>query len=108
MVEHHLHVACVTYLHNFSPLISLVDLLLDWVGRVHRQGKAIKPGCHLCRRGLDAGEPMLLVGETGTGKTTVCQLAAAARGQPLHMLNCNQHTETADFLGGFRPARWAI
>ena len=50
-------------------------------------------------------EPVLLVGETGTGKTTVCQMAALMRGQRLHILNCNQHTETSDFLGGFRPAR---
>ncbi len=48
---------------------------------------------------------MLLVGETGTGKTTVCQLLALMRGQRLHVLNCNRHTETADFLGGFRPSR---
>ena len=60
------------------------------------------------RRCLEAAEPVLLVGETGTGKTTACQLAAAVRGQALHMLNCNQHTEAADFLGGFRPARCAL
>lgn len=51
---------------------------------------------------------MLLVGETGTGKTTVCQMAALMRGQRLHILNCNQHTETSDFLGGFRPARHVL
>merc|ERR1711995_146971 len=50
-------------------------------------------------------EPILLVGETGTGKTTVCQLYAEAIGQKLHIINCHQHTETADFLGGLRPAR---
>ena len=50
-------------------------------------------------------EPVLLVGETGTGKTTVCQLYADAVGQRLHIINCHQHTETADFLGGLRPAR---
>ena len=50
-------------------------------------------------------EPVLLVGETGTGKTTVCQLYAEAAGQKLHIINCHQHTETADFLGGLRPAR---
>ena len=50
-------------------------------------------------------EPVLLVGETGTGKTTVCQLYAEAAGQRLHIINCHQHTETADFLGGLRPAR---
>lgn len=47
----------------------------------------------------------MLVGETGTGKTTACQLAAFARGQRLHIINCNQHTESADFLGGYRPNR---
>ena len=44
-------------------------------------------------------EPMLLIGETGCGKTTVCQLLAMIHGQSLHILNCHQHTETADFLG---------
>ena len=53
-------------------------------------------------------EPVLLVGDTGTGKTTVCQLYAAAIGQTLHIINCHQHTETADFLGGLRPARGRV
>ena len=59
-------------------------------------------------RCLRSMEPVLLVGETGTGKTTVCQMAALMRGQRLHILNCNQHTETSDFLGGFRPARHVL
>jgi hypothetical protein len=54
---------------------------------------------------LRHSEPVLLVGETGVGKTTVVQLAALLRGQTLHILNCNQHTEASDFLGGYRPAR---
>jgi midasin len=54
---------------------------------------------------MAANEPVLLVGETGTGKTTVCQLFAQAIGQTLHIINCHQHTETADFVGGLRPAR---
>lgn len=61
----------------------------------------------LVSRCVEAGEPVLLVGETGCGKTTVCQLLAMLRKQPLHILNCHQHTETADFLGGYRPARGA-
>ncbi|KAK9809153.1 hypothetical protein WJX72_010301 [[Myrmecia] bisecta] len=56
-------------------------------------------------RCLRHAEPALLVGETGTGKTTVCQLLALMRGQRLHIVNCNQHTEASDFLGGFRPSR---
>lgn len=54
---------------------------------------------HLVERCLRHGEPVLLVGETGSGKTTVCQLMALLRQQRLHILNCHQHTETSDFLG---------
>ncbi|KAK9131363.1 hypothetical protein Sjap_011850 [Stephania japonica] len=50
-------------------------------------------------------EPVLLVGETGGGKTTVCQLLSIGLELKLHMLNCHQHTETSDFLGGFFPVR---
>lgn len=53
-------------------------------------------------------EPALLVGETGTGKTTVCQALAVMRGQRLHIINVNQHTEASDFLGGFRPGEWIM
>lgn len=50
-------------------------------------------------------EPVLLVGETGGGKTTVCQLLSVLLGSKLHILNCHQYTETSDFLGGFYPIR---
>ncbi|XP_052242535.1 midasin-like [Dreissena polymorpha] len=50
-------------------------------------------------------EPVLLVGETGCGKTTMCQLYAAIYKSRLHSVNCHLHTESADFLGGLRPVR---
>nr|VZI14611.1 unnamed protein product [Spirometra erinaceieuropaei] len=50
-------------------------------------------------------EPVLLVGETGCGKTTICQIFANIRGQQLHCVNCHQYTEASDFLGGLRPVR---
>ncbi|XP_071901315.1 midasin-like isoform X1 [Coffea arabica] len=50
-------------------------------------------------------EPVLLVGETGGGKTTVCQLLSVLLQSKLHILNCHQYTETSDFLGGFYPVR---
>ncbi|KAG5479950.1 hypothetical protein LSCM1_06368 [Leishmania martiniquensis] len=53
---------------------------------------------------LEHKEPVLLVGETGSSKTTVCQLWAALLGIPLHILNCHQHTEASDFLGSLRPS----
>lgn len=52
---------------------------------------------------LSKKEPVLLVGETGSSKTTVCQLWAELLQLPLHIVNCHQHTEAADFLGGLRP-----
>lgn len=48
-------------------------------------------------------EPVLLVGETGSSKTTVCQLWSALMGVPLRILNFHQHSEAADFLGSLRP-----
>ncbi|KPV75029.1 uncharacterized protein RHOBADRAFT_53933 [Rhodotorula graminis WP1] len=50
-------------------------------------------------------EPVLLVGETGSGKTSVCQALAHAVSRQLHIVGCHQNTETADLLGGQRPLR---
>ncbi|KAJ1518492.1 hypothetical protein HMI54_015680 [Coelomomyces lativittatus] len=51
------------------------------------------------------GEPVLLVGETGCGKTTVCQLISHLHKKSLTMVNCHQFSETSDFLGSQRPCR---
>ncbi|KAK8720293.1 hypothetical protein OTU49_013436 [Cherax quadricarinatus] len=59
----------------------------------------------LITKALNFGEPVLLVGETGCGKTTVCQMIAAQNCQDLYTVNCHMHTEGADFLGGLRPVR---
>jgi midasin len=59
----------------------------------------------LLSRALRFDEPVLLVGETGTGKTTVCEVYAQAVSKHLHCFNCHQNTETADFIGGLRPVR---
>jgi midasin len=50
-------------------------------------------------------EPVLLIGETGCGKTTVCQILATLLGHHLHIVNAHQNSETADFLGSQRPNR---
>ncbi|XP_045137299.1 midasin-like isoform X1 [Portunus trituberculatus] len=59
----------------------------------------------LVSKALYFKEPVLLVGETGCGKTTVCQMIAAQNKQDLHTVNCHMHSEGADFLGGLRPVR---
>ncbi|XP_060072903.1 midasin-like [Ylistrum balloti] len=59
----------------------------------------------LIGQAIQFNEPVLLVGETGCGKTTVCQLYAALKKTKLRNINCHLHTESADFLGGLRPCR---
>lgn len=48
-------------------------------------------------------EPILLVGETGTGKTTVVQQLANMLGYTLTVINLSQQTESSDLLGGYKP-----
>ena len=50
-------------------------------------------------------EPVLLVGETGAGKTSVCDVLATAFARPLRSVSCHQNTDSADLLGGQRPLR---
>ncbi|RMD41651.1 hypothetical protein DV735_g3508, partial [Chaetothyriales sp. CBS 134920] len=50
-------------------------------------------------------EPVLLVGETGCGKTQICQVIAHAFGRPLNIYNAHTNTETDDLIGSQRPVR---
>lgn len=59
----------------------------------------------LVAKAMQFKEPVLLVGETGGGKTTVCQLIAENNNQKLITVNCHMHTESSDFIGGLRPVR---
>lgn len=59
----------------------------------------------LAAKAIDFQEPVLLVGPTGCGKTTICQTLANVSDTQLRILNCHMHTEGADFLGGLRPCR---
>lgn len=67
--------------------------------------KAMRRLFSLVARCLRYNEPVLLVGETGCGKTTVCQMLAETFQRELHIVNCHQNTETSDLLGGQRPVR---
>ena len=48
-------------------------------------------------------EPVLLVGETGTGKTSAIQHLASQAGRKLVVQNLNQQSDASDFLGGYKP-----
>ena len=59
----------------------------------------------LVSQALRRNEPVLLVGETGSGKTTICQVIAAAMKKTLHIVNAHQNMETGDLIGAQRPVR---
>ncbi|KAK4546637.1 hypothetical protein LTR36_001854 [Oleoguttula mirabilis] len=67
--------------------------------------KAMRRLYVLVSRAIHNDEPVLLVGETGCGKTTVCQMLADALGKSLHTVNAHQNTETGDLIGSQRPMR---
>ena len=59
----------------------------------------------LVTEALKHNEPILLVGDTGSGKTTICQVIAAHMGKQLHILNAHQNMDTSDLIGSQRPVR---
>ena len=59
----------------------------------------------LVSNALDHNEPVLLIGETGCGKTQICQTIAEARGKHLQIYNAHINTETGDLIGAQRPTR---
>ena len=67
--------------------------------------KSMKRMMALTHQCLQHQEPVLLIGETGCGKTSVCQVQAVLRHMQLRILNCHQHTDASDILGGLRPTR---
>jgi midasin len=48
-------------------------------------------------------EPVLLIGETGTGKTSVITHLAHVLRRPLISLNLSNQTESSDLIGGLKP-----
>ncbi|CAK7897218.1 midasin [[Candida] anglica] len=67
--------------------------------------KAMRRLAVLVHTSMKYKEPLLLVGETGCGKTTVCQIIAQYLGRRLVTVNAHQNTETGDILGAQRPVR---
>ncbi|XP_955288.1 uncharacterized protein TA18495 [Theileria annulata] len=58
---------------------------------------------YLVTEALLNGEHVLLVGETGIGKTTIVQLLSKFFNTKLNIFNCNFNTDTVDFIGSFLP-----
>jgi len=64
---------------------------------------------HACRTlerlaaAVACAEPVLLVGETGCGKTAAVQALASAAGRRLSVVNMSTQSDSADLLGGYKP-----
>ncbi|KAF3482737.1 midasin [Arthroderma uncinatum] len=59
----------------------------------------------LVSEAIEHNEPVLLVGETGCGKTQICQAIAEAYGKELFTINAHVNLETGDLIGSQRPIR---
>ncbi|KAK2734583.1 hypothetical protein FQN57_001630 [Myotisia sp. PD_48] len=59
----------------------------------------------LVSEAIEHNEPVLLVGETGCGKTQLCQAIATAYGKELFSINAHVNLETGDLIGAQRPIR---
>ncbi|KAJ9193086.1 hypothetical protein DTO164E3_8051 [Paecilomyces variotii] len=59
----------------------------------------------LVSKAIENNEPVLLVGETGCGKTQLCQAIAEAHARELFIVNAHVNMETGDLIGAQRPLR---
>ena len=67
---------------------------------IHRPAANLMSRIGTC---VSMGEPVLLTGETGTGKTSVITHLASLLHHPLISVNLSQQTESSDLLGSFKP-----
>jgi len=67
---------------------------------IHRPAAALMSRIATC---ISLGEPVLLTGETGTGKTSIITHLASLLHHPLISVNLSQQTESSDLLGSFKP-----
>ena len=90
------------YAPNLFPEMSTYDSLeahdIVWTSSMRRLYGLVS-----CA--IRNNEPVLLVGETGCGKTAVCQMLAQTMRKKLHTVNAHQNLEAGDLVGSQRPNR---
>lgn len=86
-----------------SPYIARESLSRNSQGVIWT--KSMRRVYVLVTEALKNKEPVLLVGETGSGKTTVCQVISEVMDRKLQTINAHQNLETGDIIGAQRPFR---
>jgi midasin len=71
-----------SYVATIAPVLEGPTGTISW-------NECMKRMFTLAHVSLTHGEPVLLVGETGCGKTTVCQVLAELAQTGLLMVNCH-------------------
>ncbi|KAJ3248142.1 AAA ATPase midasin [Chytriomyces hyalinus] len=94
----------VLYDREWTAFMSGIDVTNAFVKNVVWTN-AMKRLFVLVLKSIKNLEPILLVGETGCGKTTVCQILTNLMGINLQIVNAHAGSETSDFIGSMRPVR---
>jgi len=86
--------------------LHAADKKNDLLDTPHRPFALHRPALLIMERiaaSVSHSEPVLLVGETGTGKTTIISHVASSLNKNLISLNLSHQTESSDLIGGFKP-----
>ena len=78
-------------LSTIVPDVAALSALLDGTGYLADDGLATAMFC-----ALRLGQPILLEGEAGVGKTSAAKSLAAALGTPLIRLQCHEGIDIAE------------
>ena len=85
-------------LESCAPGLSQLSQGIVWT-------KAMRRLFVLVSKAIENNEPVLLVGETGCGKTQLCQAVAEVYDKELFTVNAHVNLETGDLIGAQRPVR---
>ncbi|KAF9586972.1 hypothetical protein IFM89_039844 [Coptis chinensis] len=103
------HERKIIYVEELPSGFQIGRITLNWSRNVvHNQTRPfvdIPSSLHVLEKiacSVKHNEPVLLVGETGTGKTTLVQNLASRLGQPLTVLNLSQQSDVEDLSGGLK------
>ncbi|KAI8840117.1 P-loop containing nucleoside triphosphate hydrolase protein [Chytriomyces cf. hyalinus JEL632] len=94
----------VLYDREWTAFMSGIDVTNAFVKNIVWTN-AMKRLFVLVLKSIKNLEPILLVGETGCGKTTVCQILTNLMGINLQIVNAHAGSETSDFIGSMRPSK---